>query len=64
MTGSLSVASVGLTLGKLGLFLVVTLVAGLLQAFFTERLQHQRNASPNTVAAYRDWETARREAGL
>jgi integrase/recombinase XerD len=32
----------------------VTLVAGLLEAFFTERLQHQRNASPNTVAAYRD----------
>jgi site-specific recombinase XerD len=29
-------------------------VAGLLEAFFTERLQHQRNASPNTVAAYRD----------
>jgi site-specific recombinase XerD len=32
----------------------VTLVAGLLEAFFTERLQHQRNASPHTVAAYRD----------
>jgi site-specific recombinase XerD len=32
----------------------VTLVAGLLEAFFTERLQHQRNASPNTIAAYRD----------
>lgn len=32
----------------------MTLVAGLLEAFFTERLQHQRNASPNTVAAYRD----------
>jgi site-specific recombinase XerD len=32
----------------------VTLVAGLLEAFFTERLQHQRSASPNTVAAYRD----------
>jgi site-specific recombinase XerD len=32
----------------------VTLVAGLLEAFFTERLQHQRNASPNTMAAYRD----------
>lgn len=32
----------------------MTLVAGLLEAFFTERLQHQRNVSPNTVAAYRD----------
>ena len=32
----------------------MTLVAGLLEAFFTERLQHQRNASPNTIAAYRD----------
>jgi integrase/recombinase XerD len=32
----------------------VTLVAGLLEAFFTERLQHQRNASHNTIAAYRD----------
>lgn len=32
----------------------MTLVAGRLEAFFTERLQHQRNASPNTVAAYRD----------
>lgn len=32
----------------------MTLVAGLLEAFFTDRLQHQRNASPNTVAAYRD----------
>ncbi len=30
------------------------LVAGLLEAFFTDRLQRQRNASPNTVAAYRD----------
>lgn len=30
MTGSLSLGSVGLTLGKLGLFLVVTLVVGLL----------------------------------
>lgn len=26
----------------------------LLQAFFTERLMHQRNASPHTIAAYRD----------
>ena len=32
----------------------MTLVSGLLEAFFTDRLQHQRNASPNTVAAYRD----------
>ena len=32
----------------------MTRVAGLLEAFFTERLQHQRNASPNTIAAYRD----------
>jgi site-specific recombinase XerD len=32
----------------------VTLVAGLLEAFFTERLQRQRNASANTIAAYRD----------
>jgi integrase/recombinase XerD len=32
----------------------VTLVAGLLEAFFTERLQRQRNASTNTIAAYRD----------
>jgi integrase/recombinase XerD len=32
----------------------MTLVAALLEAFFTERLQHQRNASPNTIAAYRD----------
>lgn len=29
-------------------------VAGLLEAFFTERLIAQRRASPNTVAAYRD----------
>lgn len=32
----------------------MTLVAGLLEGFFTERLLHQRNASPNTIAAYRD----------
>jgi len=32
----------------------VTLLAGLLEAFFTERLQRQRGASPHTVAAYRD----------
>ena len=32
----------------------MTLLATLLEAFFTERLQHQRNASPDTIAAYRD----------
>lgn len=32
----------------------MTLLAGLLEAFFTERLQRQRASSPNTVAAYRD----------
>jgi site-specific recombinase XerD len=32
----------------------VTRVAALLEPFFTERLHHQRNASPNTVVAYRD----------
>jgi site-specific recombinase XerD len=32
----------------------VTAVAPLLEAFFTERLINQRNASPNTVASYRD----------
>lgn len=32
----------------------MTLVAGLLEAFFTERLLRQRNASPHTIAAYRD----------
>lgn len=32
----------------------MTLVAGLLESFFTQRLQQQRSASPNTVAAYRD----------
>jgi site-specific recombinase XerD len=32
----------------------VTLLAGLLEAFFTTRLQRQQAASPNTVAAYRD----------
>jgi len=30
------------------------LLAGLLQAFFTERLQRQRRASDHTIAAYRD----------
>jgi site-specific recombinase XerD len=32
----------------------MTLVAGLLEAFFTQRLLQQRNASPHTIAAYRD----------
>lgn len=32
----------------------MTAVAPLLEAFFTERLINQRNASPNTVASYRD----------
>jgi integrase/recombinase XerD len=32
----------------------VTLVAPLLEAFFTQRLQQQRNASSHTIAAYRD----------
>lgn len=32
----------------------MTALAPLLQAFFTDRLQQQRNASPHTVAAYRD----------
>jgi integrase/recombinase XerD len=30
------------------------LIAGLLEAFFTDRLMRERNASPHTVAAYRD----------
>ena len=29
-------------------------LAPTMQAFFTERLQGQRQASPNTIAAYRD----------
>jgi len=29
-------------------------LAPTLQAFFTERLQRQRHASPHTIAAYRD----------
>lgn len=29
-------------------------LAGLLQAFFTDRLMHQRRASPHTIASYRD----------
>ena len=32
----------------------MSLLAPLLEGFFTQRLGHQRNASPNTVAAYRD----------
>jgi site-specific recombinase XerD len=32
----------------------VTSLAPLLEAFFTERLQRQRQASPHTIAAYRD----------
>lgn len=29
-------------------------IAGLLEAFFTDRLMRERNASPHTIAAYRD----------
>jgi site-specific recombinase XerD len=32
----------------------MSLLAPTLQAFFTDRLTRQRNASPNTIAAYRD----------
>lgn len=32
----------------------MTLLAGVLQAFFTDRLERQRRASANTIAAYRD----------
>jgi site-specific recombinase XerC len=32
----------------------MSLLAPTLQAFFTDRLQRQRQASPRTVAAYRD----------
>lgn len=32
----------------------MSLLAPTLEAFFTDRLMHQRHASPNTVAAYRD----------
>jgi site-specific recombinase XerD len=32
----------------------MTLIAATLQAFFTDRLTQQRQASPRTVAAYRD----------
>jgi len=33
---------------------VMTLIAPTLQAFFTDRLIQQRQASPQTIAAYRD----------
>ena len=33
---------------------VMTLIAPTLQAFFTDRLAQQRQASPRTIAAYRD----------
>jgi len=32
----------------------MTLLASLLERFFTQRLLHQRRVSPNTIAAYRD----------
>jgi site-specific recombinase XerD len=32
----------------------MTAIAATIQAFFTERLIHQRRASPHTIAAYRD----------
>ena len=32
----------------------MTLIARTLQAFFTDRLASQRQASPRTIAAYRD----------
>lgn len=32
----------------------MTSLAPLLQAFFTDRLMTQRQASPNTIASYRD----------
>jgi len=32
----------------------VSALAPTLQAFFTERLRRQRNASDNTISAYRD----------
>ena len=32
----------------------MTLIAPTLQAFFTDRLAQQRQASPRTIAAYRD----------
>lgn len=33
---------------------LVTMLAGLLEAFFTKRLERQSGASPHTIAAYRD----------
>jgi len=33
---------------------MMTSLAPLLQAFFTDRLMTQRRASPHTIAAYRD----------
>ncbi len=33
---------------------LMTLIAPTLQAFFTDRLTQQRQASPRTIAAYRD----------
>jgi integrase/recombinase XerD len=33
---------------------LVTILAGLLEAFFTKRLERQAGASPHTIAAYRD----------
>ena len=33
---------------------VMTLIAPTVQAFFTDRLVQQRQASPQTVASYRD----------
>ena len=33
---------------------VMTLIAPTLQAFFTDRLLQQRQASPQTITAYRD----------
>ena len=33
---------------------VMTLIAPTLQSFFTDRLAHQRQASPRTISAYRD----------
>ena len=32
----------------------MTALAPTLQAFFTDRLTRQKNASPHTIAAYRD----------
>src|ERR1700734_2157263 len=31
-----------------------TSLAGLLESFFTQRLMHQRQASPHTISSYRD----------